>query len=116
MHDLILLIAHVLSMLLRLAGTGGVRSVIAESALLKHQIDDRESSAPSCTKPSHDGPVHRCRLFSFHSSGSPGAISDRIEAVHDREFPPKLGEAENIAFCFARSEERNPDRKVQIRI
>jgi putative transposase len=37
MHDLILLIAHVLSMLVRLAGTGGVRSVIAES-LLKHQL------------------------------------------------------------------------------
>jgi putative transposase len=38
MHDLILLIAHVLSMLARLAGTAGVRSVIAESALLKHQL------------------------------------------------------------------------------
>src|SRR5262245_62060885 len=39
MHDLILLIAHVLSMLVRLTGTGGgVRSVIAESALLKHQL------------------------------------------------------------------------------
>ena len=38
MHDLILLIAHVLSMLVRLAGTGGARSVIAESALLKHQL------------------------------------------------------------------------------
>src|SRR5262249_21921573 len=38
MHDLMLLIAHVLSMLVRLAGTGGVRSVIAESALLKHQL------------------------------------------------------------------------------
>src|SRR5262245_11196487 len=38
MHDLILVIAHVLSMLVRLTGTGGVRSVIAESALLKHQL------------------------------------------------------------------------------
>src|SRR5215467_2039925 len=38
MHDLILLIAHVLSMLVRLAGAGGVRSVIAESTLLKHQL------------------------------------------------------------------------------
>jgi putative transposase len=37
MHDLILLIAHVLSMLVRLAGTG-VTSLIAESALLKHQL------------------------------------------------------------------------------
>ena len=38
MHDLILLIAHVFCMLARLAGTAGVRSVIAESALLKHQL------------------------------------------------------------------------------
>src|SRR5262245_18061853 len=38
MHELILLIAHVLSMLVRLAGTGGVRTVIAESALLQHQL------------------------------------------------------------------------------
>src|SRR5262249_13954201 len=57
-------------------------------------IADRESSAPSCTKPSREGPVHRCSLFSFHWSSSSGAISDHSEAVHDPEFPPNLGEAE----------------------
>ena len=93
MHDLIVLIAHILSMLARLAGTAGVRSVIGVG-LAQASIADRESSAPSCAKPSRDRPVHRCRLFSFHSSGSSGAISDHIEAIHDREFPPELGEAE----------------------
>ena len=44
MHNLILLIAHVLSMLVRLAGTGGVRSVFAESALFgTREIDNRDS-------------------------------------------------------------------------
>src|SRR5262249_11610354 len=38
MHDLILLIAHVLSVLVRLAGTGGVLAGISESALLNHQL------------------------------------------------------------------------------
>src|SRR5262249_61188275 len=83
-----------LSMLVRLTGTGRVRSVIAESVLLQASIANRESSAPSCTKSSRDGPVHRCRLFSFHSSGSSCAISDHIEAVHDLEFSSELGEAE----------------------
>ena len=93
MHDLIVLIAHILSMLARLAGTAGVRSVIGVG-LAQASIADRESSAPSCTKPSRVGPFHRCRLFPLHSSGSSGAISDHTEAVHDPEFSPKLGEAE----------------------
>jgi hypothetical protein len=38
MHDFILLFVHVIVTMARLAGPGGLRSVVAESALLRHQL------------------------------------------------------------------------------
>jgi hypothetical protein len=38
MRDLILLFVHILATSIRLVRPGGVRSVLAESALLKHQL------------------------------------------------------------------------------
>ena len=38
MRDLILLFVHVIVTMARLAGPGGLRSVVAESALLRHQL------------------------------------------------------------------------------
>jgi len=38
MRDLLVLFVHVLVTLARLAGPGGVRSVVAESVLVKHQL------------------------------------------------------------------------------
>src|SRR3989442_15449453 len=38
MNDLILLLVHILTTLVRLARPGGVRSVMAESVLMKHQL------------------------------------------------------------------------------
>ena len=41
MRDLILLFVHLLTRLIRLAGPGGVRSVIAESILYKLTLDGK---------------------------------------------------------------------------
>ena len=38
MHDLIILFVHVIVTVVRLAGPGGLRSVVAESALIRHQL------------------------------------------------------------------------------
>jgi hypothetical protein len=38
MRDLIILLMHVIVTLVRLAGPGGLRSVVAESALARHQL------------------------------------------------------------------------------
>jgi hypothetical protein len=38
MRDFILLFVHVIATMARLAGPGGLRSVVAESALLRHQL------------------------------------------------------------------------------
>ena len=38
MLDLVLLFVHIVTILVRLAGPGGVRSVVAESVLLRHQL------------------------------------------------------------------------------
>jgi len=36
MHDLIILFVHIIATLARLLGPGGIRSVVAESVLIKH--------------------------------------------------------------------------------
>src|SRR5262249_52651466 len=38
MHDFIQLFVHIVTTLVRLAGPGGVRSVVAESVLMRHQL------------------------------------------------------------------------------
>jgi hypothetical protein len=38
MRDLVVLFVHLIVTLARLAGPGGVRSVVAESVLVKHQL------------------------------------------------------------------------------
>ena len=38
MRDLVILLVHVITIILRLVRPGGVRAVIAESALAKHQL------------------------------------------------------------------------------
>ena len=38
MRDVVILFVHVIVNLLRLAGPGGLRSVVAESVLVKHQL------------------------------------------------------------------------------
>jgi len=49
MKDLFILIAHVLTTLVRLAQPGGVRSVLAQSLALRHQLlvqQRRQKRAP----------------------------------------------------------------------
>ena len=38
MRDVIILLVHVITIVFRLAGPGGLRSVVAESVLMKHQL------------------------------------------------------------------------------
>jgi hypothetical protein len=38
MRDLAILLVHVITIILRLVGPGGVRAVVAESVLAKHQL------------------------------------------------------------------------------
>ena len=54
MRDLAILFLHLLATLLRLAGPGGARSVVAESVLLKHQLlilNDLENGHPISVPP-----------------------------------------------------------------
>jgi putative transposase len=94
MHDLILLIAHVLSMLVRLAGTGGVRSVIAESALLKHQllIVNRPRDRAPNLRVTDRFIVAVCSLFIRPARLVRSTIILKPSTILN--FQPKLGEAE----------------------
>src|SRR5262245_19853132 len=94
MHDLIVLITHVLSMLARLAGTAGVRSVIAESALLKHQllIVNRPRRRAPNLRVTDRFIVAVCSLFIRPAHLVRSAIILRPSTILN--FHRKLGEAE----------------------
>src|SRR5262245_13277234 len=114
MHDLIVLIAHVLSMLARLVGTGGVRSVIAESALLKHQllIVNRPRRRASNLRVRDRFIVAVCSLFIRPARLVRSAITlkpSTILSFHRNLVKLKY----SLLFCPKRR--AKPDRKVQIK-
>jgi hypothetical protein len=47
-RNLVVLLVHVLATVARLAGPGGVRAVVAESVLVKHQLFDPQSLSDAC--------------------------------------------------------------------
>ena len=51
MRDLVILFVHLLTTVAQLASPGGVRSVVAESVLVKHQLSHPESLAPARSQP-----------------------------------------------------------------
>ena len=65
MRDLLVLFVHVLITLARLAGPGGVRSVVAESVLVKHQllILDRSRKRAPHLRVSDRGVAGLCTLL-----------------------------------------------------
>ena len=65
MRDLILLLVHVVTTVLRLVEPGGVRAVIAESVLTKHQLLILNRSRRSCAESPHPGSPDRWILFAL---------------------------------------------------
>lgn len=65
MRDLILLVVHVMTTVLRLVQPGGVRAVIAESVLVKRQLLILNRSAATCAQFPHCGSSDRRIVFAL---------------------------------------------------
>jgi hypothetical protein len=80
MRDLILLWVHILTTIIRVCHPGGVRSVIAESPLLKHQLlilNRSRRRAPNLRLRADSSPAY--------------AVGNRTETFNSAEFPSDYG-------------------------
>src|SRR5689334_12519323 len=103
MHDLIVLLVHVITTVLRLPRPGGLRSVVAESVLIKHQlliVNHSRLRAPNLRALRS---ANRGILFALDKADSPSAGSDRIKTVHLAAFPSGSGTAKIPTAVFAKT-------------
>ena len=103
MRDLILLFVHVLATSIRLARPGGVRSVLAESVLLKHQLlilNRSRRRAPNLRVSDLD----RWIVRSTCSAKTAGSVGSRGETVNPVEFPSRAGSSKIPAAVFPKTQ------------
>jgi hypothetical protein len=65
MRDLVILLVHVITIILCLVPPGGVRAVVAESVLAKHQLLILNRIASACAKSPCLGSAHLWYLFAL---------------------------------------------------
>jgi len=68
MRDLSVLVVHLITTVLRIVQPRGLRSVIAESVLIKHQLLIMNRLRRPCTQPPRLGPADRRILFAVDQS------------------------------------------------
>ena len=82
MRNLAVLVIHLIATLARLLGPGGVRSLVAGSLLLKHQLLIVNRSRQRSPNLSSGGP-HPCRLAGgLGASNPPSPFRNCTEALH----------------------------------
>jgi hypothetical protein len=102
MRDLIVLVVHFITATLRIVRPGGLRSVIAESVLIKHQlliVNRSRRRAPNLR-------VFDRLIAGFCSLWIPETLiasSDRIQAIDSIEFPPRSGSAQIPVTVFTKA-------------
>ena len=85
MRDVVALFVHSIVTIVRLAEPGGLRAVVAESVLVKHQLlilNRGRKRAESKSFGSH----HRRFMCFVHAPSPDASVSHRREAVHSVEF------------------------------
>ena len=90
MRDPIILLVHLIATLARLMGPGGLRSVVAESLLVKHQllILNRSRHRAPNLRVSDRILAGDCALFMRQGSCVP--LGDRAQTVDDPELPSNV--------------------------
>ena len=92
MHDLVILFVHIIATLARLLGPGGIRSVVAESVLIKQQLLILNRSRQR--SPNLRSSDRLCCRFvcSSHSPRPSDPFSHRTETFDSLEPPPNSEE------------------------
>jgi hypothetical protein len=97
MRDLVLLFVHVVTVLIRLVRPGGMRAVLAESVLLRHQLLILNRSRHRVAESLHLGPGYRRIVRDTCAAETIGTI--RISTFIALWF------IENTGFCFPQNAE-----------
>jgi hypothetical protein len=86
MRDIFILFLHAIVTIIRLGKPGGLRSVVAESVLMRHQTLDFESGPEACFQPSVFRSHHRRLVHSTHASNPLSTLGCRFEIHNSPEF------------------------------
>ena len=90
MRDPIILLVHLIATLARLMGPGGLRSVVAESILVKHQLLILNRSRTAGAKSPGVGSDPRRCLCAVHAPCPCVPLGDRAQTVDDPELPSNV--------------------------
>jgi hypothetical protein len=113
MRDLVILFVHAVATLARLLGPSGVRSVVAESVLVKQQLLILNRSQRSPNLRSSDRLVAGF-VCPRHSPCPPIPFSDRAETFDSLEPPPSSEESKvSPALLIKAQGEARPKRPRQ---
>src|SRR5215472_15144204 len=101
MRDVIILFLHLIVTVVRLARPGGLRSVVAESLLVKHQLqilnrDRKRAPNLRATERFIAGFVHP-----FHEPGTRSVFRHRPNAIHAAASAPRAGQTKVPHVVFA---------------
>jgi hypothetical protein len=86
MRDIFTLFLHAIVIMMRLARPGGLRSVVAESVLMRHQVLILNRGSEAGSQPSGLGSRHRGSMYVVDASGAGPAIRYRAEAIYADAF------------------------------
>src|SRR5215469_10869512 len=103
MREFLILLIHLLVTTVRLAKPGGLRTVLAESVLCRHQLlilNRGRERAPNL-RPSDSNP--RRSVHTSYPPRAPLSFCDRSETFHPAASPPGPGEAKVSLAVFAQA-------------
>ena len=104
MLDVVILFLHLIATVIRLAGPGGLRSVVAKSLLLKHQLQilNRGRKRAPNLRAAERFIAGLCTLF--HEPGTRSPFRHRPEAIHAAASPPRAGQTKVPHVVFAQAQ------------
>ena len=113
MRDPIILLVHLIATLARLMGPGGLRSVVAESVLVKQPLLILNRSRPPGADSLRVGSDPRRRVGTVHAPGPGDSLSDRAETVDDPGVPSGSAHPQVPLAVFTHAPSHRPPRTVQ---
>ena len=111
MRDLIILLVHAVATLMRVARPGGVRAVVAESILAKHQLLIHSRSRRPRSESPYPGSNRRGLVFTVDSAVEASSGGDRVQDVEVLEFSSSDGAMQISVTVLSEPRKRKPGPK-----
>src|SRR3954453_10243471 len=103
MRDFLILLLHLMVTLARLAGPGGLRSVVAESVVGSASGAGPQSRSQTCSQSANRRSDHHGIVHAFHPPGTCPAFRYCSEACHAAAFSQPAEQTKVPNFVFAQT-------------